>query len=272
MAESDGQVVFTVALDDSGFQAGMLRLNAALQTYGQTMLAALSLSAAQLSQAYTAGGRWMERFAVGVKASKSAGAAVTGVLGVAVSNARAAAVAGGQAIGQSMVQGMAVGAGATSGLLGAALTRVVRAALGAAKVAAGIASPSRLFRDEVGRYLALGVQSGFEETMGQSVTPAISQSVSDSVAAGRKALGGTLLAAVRQAASIPLQYPMPTGVSATVLSAASAQATQSRAAQASVGAANVTQNITFAGSMQAPDEVARAIRRQTTYGLAASRT
>jgi hypothetical protein len=34
---------------------------------------------------------------------------------------------------------------------------------------------------------------------------------------------------------------------------------------------NVTQNITFASVLQAPDEVARAVRRQATYGLAAAR-
>ena len=34
---------------------------------------------------------------------------------------------------------------------------------------------------------------------------------------------------------------------------------------------HLTQNITFAAAMQAPDEIARAIRRQAAYGLAGAR-
>lgn len=272
MAGGDGAVIFTVELDDSAFQAGMARLDAALAGIGHAAYAALQLGAAQLAEAYAAGGQWADKVAAGMAASRSPANAIRAVATSAASAATAAARAGGASIGQNMVDGMAAGASGRGGALSAAVTRVVKQALAAARRAAGIASPSRLFRDEVGQYLALGVQSGFEDTMGQSVLPAIGAGVSRMAEAGRRALSGTLLAAAQDAAAIGAMLPTPTQVSAAVLRGSAADAgaggTVPRAGDSVV---NVTQNITFESTLQAPDEVARALRKQATWGLAGAR-
>ncbi len=272
MAGGDGAVVFTVELDDSAFQAGMARLDAALAGIGQAAYAALQLGAAQLGEAYAAGGQWAERMAAGMAASRSPASAVKAVAASAASAAAASARAGGASVGQNIVDGMAAGASGRGSTLSAAVARVVQQALAAARRAAGIASPSRLFRDEVGQYLALGVQSGFEDTMGQRVLPAIGAGVSRMAEAGRRALSGTLLAAAQDAAASLPVLPTPAQVSVAALRGSAADAGAGGAVRRTGGSVvNVTQNITFESTMQAPDEVARALRKQATWGLAEAR-
>ena len=57
MAGSDGQVVFTIEMDDTAFQAGMLRLSAALDALAVSVTAVLSGSGAQLGEALALGGK-----------------------------------------------------------------------------------------------------------------------------------------------------------------------------------------------------------------------
>lgn len=270
---ADGQVVFTVEMDDSAFQRGLETLRATLGNIGQAAWAALGITAAQLAQAYASGGQWADRMAAGIKASKSVAAAAKSAAGSAAQAARAAARTGGIAVGQSLVDGMAQGASGRSGALSAALARIVREALAAAKNAAGIASPSKLFRDEVGRYLALGVQTGFEDAMAASVLPAVSKNVVRSALAGQAALRGTLLGTVEGLPTTDAALPTLAQAGAAAAQGAAFEAARGTAAQsAGDSVVNVTQTITFQAPMQAPDEVARAIRRQATWGLAGARS
>jgi len=272
MAESDGQVVFTVELDDIGFQAGMARMQAALVTLGNNVLSSFTIGERQLNAANASGRRWVNSFAAGVRESTAATAAVESVVTAAAAAAGSSGYSGGAGVGRSIVSGMAAGASGMGGTLSAALVRIIRSALAAARRAAGISSPSRLFRDEVGRYLALGVQSGFTDTMAASVLPAIGRSVTQSAAAGLQALDGTLLAAVRRTPETQLALPAASGVNTSALAAAAVlPPAGARAAGDGDGVTNVTQNITFEAAMQAPDEVARAIRRQAAHGLAGAR-
>jgi len=272
MATGDGQVVFTVELDDSAFQAGMARLNAALAGIGSAVYAALALGAAQVASAYAAGGEWAARMAAGIAASRSVAGAVKTAATAAAASAAATARTGGAAVGRGIIDGMAAGVAGRSGALAAAVVRAVQQALAAARRAAGIASPSRLFRDEVGRYLALGVQQGFEDSMAARVLPAIGAGIGRMAAAGRRALAGTALALAQNALNAPLALPTLPQVSAAALRGA-AVAVPIRATATGVGdgVVNVTQHITFEAAMQAPDEIARAMRRQAVWGLAGAR-
>lgn len=83
-------------------------------------------------------------------------------------------------IGSNIISGIANGiAGAIGGLVDAAVN-AAKSAFNAAKDFLGINSPSRLFRDEVGKYMALGMGVGFEKNvptgdMTQSISGAIGQ-------------------------------------------------------------------------------------------------
>lgn len=273
MAQSDGQVVFTVTLDDSAFQTGMARLQSAVAGLGQGLTDALTVNASQLNAALSTGRLWAANVAGGMRSSGTVQNAAKSVVSGAAAAARAVAQSGGTSVGSNLVSGMAAGVYAQSGALSAAVKGVVLSALAAAKKAAGIASPSKLFRDEVGRYLALGIGSGFTGAMESTVLPAMSSSVRQSAAAGRKALDASLAAGVAQSLGTKLTLPSTARISMAVLpSAAMPTMAAATAAGKDMGAVTVTQNITFASAMQAPDEVARAIRRQATYGLAAARS
>lgn len=68
-------------------------------------------------------------------------------------------------IGSNIIKGIANGiAGAVGGLVNAAIN-AAKSAFNAAKKALGIHSPSRLFRDKIGKMMALGIGVGFEENM-----------------------------------------------------------------------------------------------------------
>ena len=146
-------------------------------------------------------------------------------------------------VGQYLAQGVA--SGIRSGdWISRAMVDAINAALAAAKRAAGIRSPSRLFHDEVGAYLAQGVGGGFTDEM-KNVNVLIAKSVAESV---------PTLDVSRQRS----QWQ----------TLAANESADSQQAQAVV---NAQQYITFESTMQAPDEIARAIRKNNTHGLAAAR-
>ncbi len=65
-------------------------------------------------------------------------------------------------LGKDIIAGMINGIGAMAGALWDAATNIARAALDAIKSFFGIASPSRLMRDEVGRFIPAGIAAGIE--------------------------------------------------------------------------------------------------------------
>ena len=68
-------------------------------------------------------------------------------------------------MGQYLVSGIAAGASSKSGFLNVTLTKIIKDAVDAAKKAAGINSPSRLFRDQVGAPIAAGIEVGITGRM-----------------------------------------------------------------------------------------------------------
>lgn len=81
-------------------------------------------------------------------------------------------------IGSNIIKGIASGiAGAVGGLVNAAIN-AAKSAFNAAKKALGIHSPSRLFRDKIGKMMALGMGIGFEknipvDSMGKKLSGAV---------------------------------------------------------------------------------------------------
>lgn len=69
-------------------------------------------------------------------------------------------------IGSQMVHGIARGITGAAGAVVSALGGVVSSAISAAKSRLGIASPSKVFRDEVGRWIPAGVAEGIEDGAG----------------------------------------------------------------------------------------------------------
>ena len=90
------------------------------------------------------------------------GAAMTSVISAARSAANAANT-GWENIGYNMVAGMASGVRNNESILTSAIKSVVNAAIQAAKTAAVIKSPSRAFRDQVGRMIPLGIAEGVDD-------------------------------------------------------------------------------------------------------------
>lgn len=72
-------------------------------------------------------------------------------------------------IGSNIVQGIASGVAGAAGALFNALKNLASSALEAAKGFLGIESPSTLFRDEVGKYISLGIGEGIEDYMPENI-------------------------------------------------------------------------------------------------------
>lgn len=81
-------------------------------------------------------------------------------------------------IGRNIVNGIASGIRNFAGSIVSAAKSAAKKALNAAKSFLGIHSPSRVFRDQVGKYMALGMGIGFEENV---PTDDMKNSLSDSM-------------------------------------------------------------------------------------------
>lgn len=146
-------------------------------------------------------------------------------------------------LGKDIILGLIDGIGAMADALWEAATNIARSALDAIKSFFGIASPSRVMRDEVGRWIPLGIAEGITDNMG-SLKYAMSD-VRDMVTgqmAGVQARLSTALC-IDPAMAVPAVSESSRG----------------------------NQYIYFEQPMQAPDEIARALRIQQQYGLAGAR-
>lgn len=152
-------------------------------------------------------------------------------------------------IGSNIINGIISGIGSAVGGLVDAAVNAAKSAFEAAKNFLGINSPSHLFRDEVGKMIPAGMAVGVTKY----TDPAL-RSVQDM--AQRMVQAGQAATAQMQARTAS-GYARATSGAATV---GTAPVTQS-----------LTQNIYFEQPMQAPDEIARALRIQQTYGLAGAR-
>lgn len=145
-------------------------------------------------------------------------------------------------VGKQIVAGMAAGVRSNSGILAFAVAAVVTEALLAAKKAAKIKSPSRLFRDEIGAMLTAGTAAGVESNSFM-VRKAVNAMVADSIPDMRK-VGNR---------------------AATLLRPYNAQGVIGSAKMAAMG--NITQTNNFNVPYVTPDEVANKMLEYATYGL-----
>ena len=90
-------------------------------------------------------------------------------------------------IGRNIVNGIASGIRNFAGSIVRAAKSAAKKALNAVKSFLGIHSPSRVFRDQVGKYMALGMGEGFEDNV---PTADMQGSLSDSVNKMQKATSG----------------------------------------------------------------------------------
>lgn len=152
-------------------------------------------------------------------------------------------------IGSNIINGIISGIGSAIGGLVDAAVNAAKAAFNGAKKALDIHSPSKLFRDKIGKMIPAGMAVGVTKY----TDPAL-RSVQDM--AQRMVQAGQAATAQMQARTAS-GYARATSGAATV---GTTPVTQSH-----------TQNIYFEQPMQAPDEIARALRIQQTYGLAGAR-
>ena len=104
-------------------------------------------------------------------------------------------------LGKDIIIGLINGIGAMAGALWDAAINIARSALDAIKSFFGIASPSKLMRDEVGKFIPLGIASGIERN-----TRPISKAM--------RGISELTSAAMNADIAMGLHYDQPTGVPA----------------------------------------------------------
>lgn len=146
-------------------------------------------------------------------------------------------------LGKDIINGLINGIGSMAGALWNAATSIARSALDAIKSFFGIASPSKLMRDEVGRWIPAGMAVGIEQNI-QPLTDSLDLLTDNTQTRLQKSLKANTKA---------MHQPYDTAAEKKQLSR------------------SFVQNIYFEQPMQAPDEIARALRIQARAGLAGAR-
>ena len=218
-----------------------------------------------LPEVTNSGSDMVDKIASGVDANQSLNTATTQLIQNAQQAASSAvASAGFPSIGTLMINGITQGVQAgTSGLVNA-MRDAVQDAVSAAKSEAQIHSPSVLFRKVIGLNIMKGWALGIEDG-----EPLVSDRAVDAMDTLRRQLTGLspsgLVTSMRETVS---------GLQSSIigqLRSVSAAAWGRPSAVAGGNVANYTQNVYFEQPMQAPDEIARELRIQNTYGLAGAR-
>lgn len=176
------------------------------------------------------------------------------------------AIYGGKETGSAMMSGVIDGVKAAKNAINSTMGVIVGNALDAAKKAAEIHSPSRLFKREVGRNIGLGVASGIEES-GEEVEQVAEEQIDSLRAAySRTRLDGmvsTLRGVFRQGTA-RLSAVGELSVQRFLFASEEREPIPA-------GETVYNQYITFEQPMQAPDEIARELRIAQKYGLAGAR-
>lgn len=154
-------------------------IKSALQKIGQTGLNAIkNLSWSQVGKAII----------TFISSSlKSAGSLIASALKSVGSSAMSAFKSiSWSSVGRAVVSGIASGITGAAGAIASAAKNAAKSALNAAKNFLGIHSPSTVFRDQVGKYMALGIGVGFEDNIpvddiNESLENAINNIDSDSI-------------------------------------------------------------------------------------------
>ena len=145
-------------------------------------------------------------------------------------------------IGGNIIQGIANGIASGVGVIIDAAKSAASAALNAAKEFLGIASPSKVMRDQVGRFIPAGIAEGISRNL------------------------APLRSAMQQATDM-VAAPLP-GPS---LAFDAARWQPAFAGHGGAVGGSPQQTFIFNQPVQTPDEFARAVRVQQTYGLAGGR-
>lgn len=190
----------------------------------------------------------------------------------AIASARGFATSQGYTIGTNTVAGVVQGIRDHGYKINVALTAAISTALLAVMHLLGIRSPSTVMRDRVGKNMALGVGVGFVDTL-QGLSSTMGKALAASAQDGLKTLNSTMLGQALNMTGLTADMPSVGGVSASALKGSMLAGVHGGSA---VGGAVTTvdarQYVTFTNPVQAPDEVARAMRRVGSYGLAGART
>lgn len=152
----------------AGYGAGLLSGAGSVTAAAVSLTANAALAAAGQSGAFqTAGLTLGAALAEGIASSSTqASDAAAQVMQGTVSTAQSYRGAL-QTVGANLVSGMVAGIRAQAGNAATALGAVVAAAIANAKAVAGIHSPSRVMRDEVGHMLGLGMALGITRSRGE---------------------------------------------------------------------------------------------------------
>lgn len=153
-----------MALLNSVVQSAMSQAVAIMRSSMQQMVSVVMQSATQMTQAGQQAGRGVSN---GITNGIRSGiGSATAAMSAMLSSIRSTAMSGvssmryaGSMIGQGLAQGMYSALGAVTAAANALVAQAERAAQAKAK----IHSPSRLFRDNVGRYIAQGIAVGIEQ-------------------------------------------------------------------------------------------------------------
>lgn len=146
-------------------------------------------AAARAVEAQQAGQAFDSSTAGGISGNAdSVNSAASSMVSGAVAAGRAS-TAGSDGIGRDIATGAAGGVREYARQLATAAASMVRQAMAAAKAAAGIHSPSTVFRDEVGKMIALGTAVGIEQG-GVDVDRAIRGIVTSALATADAAMDG----------------------------------------------------------------------------------
>ena len=90
-------------------------------------------------------------------------------------------------LGKDIVQGLIDGIKAMAGSLGSAVVDMIKTAFRSGQKAAKTGSPSKLFRDDLGKWLPLGAAEGVKK-YSYALNDAVDQMIADSVPAAQKAI------------------------------------------------------------------------------------
>lgn len=153
-------------------------------------------------------------------------------------------------LGKDIIQGLIDGVGAMAGLLWDAAVAIASSFLEGVKGFFGIHSPSTVMRDEVGKMLPRGAAIGVEDDTPEAVRSVDRMAEEMLAAADRVALDAQNQVGTAAVAKVMEHEPTPEPQN------------KDREPRQFV------QNINFYEPVPAPDETARAIRIQETYGLA----
>lgn len=119
--------------------------------------------ASTTSQWKSAGSKNAKSYISGIASQKGAAQKAGKTLSISAKTGAGSGKAGFVSAGRNMAAGIASGIHSGTPFVTAAARSVVRAAVAAAKAAAKIKSPSRVMKNEVGKYLPLGMAAGIKD-------------------------------------------------------------------------------------------------------------